>query len=55
LDVKTQKERADEKRREKLDAIKEQVDAGTLTIRKMTAKERKANPPRPRPVKAGRR
>ena len=53
--MKTQKERADEKRQEKLEAIKEQVDAGTLTIRKMTAKERKANPPRPRPEKSGRR
>jgi hypothetical protein len=55
LPVKTQKEKADEKRREKLAAIKEQVEEGTLTIRKMTAKERKAHPPRPRREKTRRR
>lgn len=47
----TPKERADEKRREKLADIKEQVDKGELMIRKMTPAERKANPPRPRKPK----
>ena len=45
--MKTQRERNDEKRREKLAAIQEQVEQGTLTIRKMTPEEREANPPRP--------
>ena len=45
----TQKDRAEAKRREKLEAIKDQVEDGSLTIRKMTAKERAAHPPRPRP------
>jgi hypothetical protein len=48
---KTQKDRADEKRREKLAVIREQVKEGSLTIRKMTAAERKAHPPRPRAKK----
>jgi hypothetical protein len=39
--LKTPQQRADERRKEKLDAVKEQVDEGTLVIRKMTAKERK--------------
>jgi hypothetical protein len=46
--MKTQKEKADERRREKLALIQDQVDQGTLKIRKMTAKERAAHPPRPR-------
>jgi len=53
--MKTQRERNDEKRREKLAAIKEQVEQGTLTIRKMTPEERKANPPAPRESGRGRR
>jgi hypothetical protein len=48
----TPKERADEKRQEKLADIQEQVDKGQLTIRKMTPAERKANPPRPRKPKS---
>ena len=47
----TQQERAEQKRREKLKLIEEQVDSGQLTIRKMTSAERKKNPPRPRPEK----
>jgi hypothetical protein len=43
--VKTPKDRAEERRREKLDAIRQQVDSGELTVRKMTKKERDANPP----------
>lgn len=53
--MKTQKQRADERRNEKLAQVQDQVDQGTLTIRKMTAKERKANPPRPRTEKKRRR
>jgi hypothetical protein len=37
----TPQERAEERRKEKLNAVKEQVDEGSLVIRKMTAKERK--------------
>ena len=48
----TPKERADEKRQEKLADIQEQVDKGQLTIRKMTPAERKAHPPRPRKPKS---
>jgi hypothetical protein len=40
-------ERAAERRQEKLDEIKRQVKDGSLTIRKMTAEERKKNPPKP--------
>jgi hypothetical protein len=47
--VKTPRERADEKRQAKLEAIDEQVKSGSLVIRKMTAKERAENPPKPRP------
>ena len=50
--MKTQREKADEKRQEKLDAVQEQVDSGSLTIRKMTPEERKKYPrpdgPRPK-------
>jgi hypothetical protein len=53
--VKTQKERAEAKRAEKLELIQEQVDQGTLTIRKMTAKERAKHPPRERPERPRRR
>jgi hypothetical protein len=54
--VKTTRERAEEKRLEKLDLIREQVESGTLVIRQMTAAERRRYPPRPAPVKrAGKR
>lgn len=42
-----QADRAAEQRRAKLEEIQRQLDAGALTIRKMTAKERKLYPPRP--------
>ena len=45
----TPAERAEEKRQAKLDLMQEQIDSGDLKVRKMTAKERKANPPQPRP------
>ena len=51
----TQADRNEARRQEKLALIKEQVKDGSLVIRKMTAKERKANPPRPRPEKRSRR
>jgi hypothetical protein len=50
----TQKDRADQKRQEKLDLIRDQLDSGQLTIRKMTPAERAKNPPKPRPPKRGR-
>jgi hypothetical protein len=43
------RERADERRQAKLDNMQQQIDDGTLTVRKMTAKERAEHPPRPRP------
>jgi hypothetical protein len=51
----TQRERAEQKRREKLELIREQLDSGQLKIRKMTKAERAKHPPRPRPEKRGRR
>lgn len=53
--MKTQKERAEEKRQEKLQAIREQVERGELTIRKMTPEERAEAPPQPRQPRRGRR
>jgi DNA-binding protein H-NS len=46
----TQQERAEQRRLEKLQQIREQVDKGELTIRRMTKAERKKHPPRPRPA-----
>jgi len=49
-------ERQQKAREEKLKAIEEQVEDGSLVIRKMTPAERKANPPKPpREKKPGRR
>jgi anti-sigma28 factor (negative regulator of flagellin synthesis) len=45
--VSTQWERQQKAREEKLQNIKEQVEDGSLVIRKMTDEERKANPPKP--------
>jgi hypothetical protein len=47
--MKTPKQREAERRQAKLDAVQEMIAAGTLTVRKMTAKERAAHPPQPRP------
>jgi hypothetical protein len=47
----TPQERAEQKRREKMKLIREQVDSGQLTIRQMTSAERAKNPPRARPEK----
>jgi hypothetical protein len=54
--VKTARERAEEKRAEKLDRVREQVESGSLVIRKMTGEERQRYPPvPPRPKRPGRR
>jgi hypothetical protein len=52
--VKSQKDRAEERRREKLAEIEELVERGELSIRQMTPKERRENPPRDRPPKRSR-
>jgi hypothetical protein len=43
--------RQEKRRKEKLDAVKEQVAEGSLKIRKMTPEERKKYPPQDRPKK----
>jgi hypothetical protein len=43
--VKTVRERAEEKRAEKLERVREQVESGSLVIRKMTDEERQRYPP----------
>ena len=48
-------ERAEEQRRLKLEAVAQQVAEGSLTIRQMTAEERKKYPKRDRPPKPRRR
>ncbi len=55
--MKTTRERAADKRVEKLERVREQVADGRLTIREMTAEERLQYPPRPSAptVKPGRR
>ncbi len=47
--ARTVREQQDKRREEKLKQVKEQVDEGSLVIRKMTKEERKDNPPKPRP------
>jgi hypothetical protein len=42
----TIQQRARQKRQEKLDDIRQQVEKGALVIRKMTPEERRRNPPR---------
>jgi hypothetical protein len=49
--MKTARERAEEKRREKLEFVAEQVESGGLVIRQMTEEERRLYPPRPAPSK----
>jgi hypothetical protein len=53
--MKTVHERQEEQRQAKLAAIEDQIKAGTLVVRKMTAAERKQYPARPQPEKARRR
>lgn len=45
--MKTGRERAEEKRAEKLEVVRQQVKSGSLVIRKMTDEERRRFPPRP--------
>jgi hypothetical protein len=45
--VKTARERAEEKRQEKLDLVRQQLESGSLVIRRMTEAERRQYPPRP--------
>ena len=52
--MKTAHERQQEKKDAKLEEMREQVKAGKLVIRRMTAKERAELPP-PRPTKRKRR
>ena len=49
--VKSARERAEEKREEKLAEIREQVQSGSLVIRQMTDEERRRYPPRTLPPK----
>jgi hypothetical protein len=48
-------ERAVEQRNAKLEDMERQIKQGTLKVRKMTAAERKLNPPKPRPERRGSR
>ena len=45
--MKTQKERAEEKRQQKLAEMQEQIREGSLVVRKLTAAELKQHAPRP--------
>jgi hypothetical protein len=45
--MKTAHERQEEQRKAKLDAMNQQIKAGKLTVRKMTAAERKKYPAQP--------
>jgi hypothetical protein len=47
--VKTARERAEEKRQEKLEQVRLQLETGSLVIRQMTAEERLQYPVRPLP------
>ena len=52
--MKTARERAEEKRAEKLEQVREQVESGSLVIRQMTAAERRRYPPvapQPKPTR----
>ena len=53
--MKTPQERAQDRRREKLAAIEEQVRSGSLVVRQMTAEERARYPPRAARPPAGER
>ena len=43
--MKTARERAEEKRAEKLERVREEVENGSLVIRQMTPEERRRYPP----------
>jgi hypothetical protein len=52
--MKTTSERAEERRQEKLAAVRDQVQRGSLVIRQMTEEERARYPLRPRQPRTGR-
>lgn len=53
--AKTSRERAEEKRQDKLDQVQKDVASGSLVIRSMTDEERRTYPPRPpRPPRSAR-
>jgi hypothetical protein len=45
--MKTPQERAEEKRRQKLEEMQAQIRSGSLVVREMTPEERERNPPKP--------
>ena len=49
--MKTARERAEEKRAEKLEHVRQQIENGSLVIRKMTDEERRRYPPAATPTK----
>jgi hypothetical protein len=49
--MKTPQERAEEKRRQKLEEMQAQIRNGSLVVREMTPEERERNPPKPRKPK----
>lgn len=51
VEMKTTRERAEEKRQEKLEQVREQVEDGSLVIRQMSDAERRLYPPRPEGAK----
>jgi hypothetical protein len=53
--MKTTRERAEEKRQEKLELVREAQESGSLVIRQMTDEEREQYPVRPAPPPRGRR
>jgi hypothetical protein len=52
--MKSPQEREQEKRRQKLAAVEEQIRSGSLVVRKMTAAERARYPPRQAPPRRAR-
>ncbi len=53
--MKTVHERQEEQRQAKFALMKQQIKAGTLVVRKMTAEERAKYPARPQPEKSKKR
>ena len=49
--MKTMRQRAEEKRQEKLDLVRQQVESGSLVMRQMTEEERRQYPARFAPPK----
>jgi hypothetical protein len=47
---KTVRQRQAERRRQKLEEMQQQIEAGTLTVRQMTAAERERHPRSDRPL-----